>query len=78
MKNSWVKGLDDQKKADIEASFKAASLIRKRLAEILQEKLEVSSKHARSKVTYDNPNWAYLQADQVGYERCLQEIIELL
>jgi viroplasmin and RNaseH domain-containing protein len=31
-----------------------------------------------SKTSYENPNWAYLQADSVGYERALNEILEYL
>lgn len=78
MKSSWTKGLDEQAKLDLEGSYKAASLLRRRLVEVLKEKAEISNRNARSKVTYDNPNWAYLQADNVGYERCLYEIIDLL
>lgn len=78
MKSCWTKGLNDQEKSDLEGSYKAATLLRKRLIEVLKDKAEVSNRNARSKVTYDNPNWAFLQADNVGYERCLYEIIDLL
>ena len=78
MKTSWIKGLNDQDKLDLESSYKASTVLRRRLIELLKEKAELANKNARSKMTYDNPNWAYLQADKVGYERALHEIIELL
>lgn len=78
MKSSWTKGLDEQGRLDLESSYKAATLLRRRLVEVLLEKAEVANRNARSKIAYDNPNWAYLQADNVGYERCLYEIIDLL
>lgn len=78
MKNSWVKGLDVDEVSDIESNFKASAVIRRRLTDILKDKIEVSNKNARNKTSYDNPNWAYLQADNVGYERALYEIIDLL
>jgi hypothetical protein len=31
-----------------------------------------------SKNSYDSPNWAALQADGIGYERAINEIIALL
>lgn len=78
MKSSWTKGLDEQQQADIVSSYNASTLMRRRLVEILKDKIETSNKTARSKVTYDNPNWAYLQADAVGYERAIYDIIDLL
>ena len=78
MKSSWTKSLNEQDKLDLESSYKASTVLRRRLIEILKEKAEISNRTARNKTTYDNPNWAYLQADKVGYERALHEIIELL
>lgn len=78
MKVSWTKGLDDQQKTDVEQSFNSATLLRRRLIEVLEDKISSTSSVARSKSSYDTPNWPYLQADYVGYERALHEIIELV
>lgn len=78
MKVSWTKGLDDQSKTDIEQSFNSATLLRKRLIDVLQDKIDSANTMARSKSSYDTPNWPYLQADAVGYERALYEIIDLI
>jgi hypothetical protein len=78
MKTSWTKGLTEQEILDIESAYKASSLIRKRLIDILKDKVDANRKSARSKTSYDNPNWAYLQADNSGYERALHDLIDLI
>lgn len=78
MKASWVQQLDKQVEIDLRSNFVASLLTRKRLAYLLTEKIKTSNNTARSKVTYDNPNWALLQADQRGYERALTEVIDLI
>lgn len=78
MKSSWVKGLQKERERDVRANFLEALVLRKRLSEILNEKVQESQRVNRAKSTYENPNWAYIQADSCGYERALQEIIELL
>lgn len=52
--------------------------MRKRLVELLQEKIGVSHQVGCSKNAYNNPNWPYVQADHRGYERALHEIIDLI
>lgn len=78
MKTAWTKGLDDQDEKDIRGNFKEALVLRKRLSVIAEEKITTSHNHCLNKKSYDTPNWAYLQADSVGYERALKEIIALL
>ena len=76
MKTSWTKGLDAQGEADIKASFKASARLRERMVELVSEKSGASLSTAKAQ--YDNPNWCYQQADNVGYRRALTEIISLL
>lgn len=78
MKTSWTALLDAQMAADIKSNFKASLLTRKRLATLLRDKVESADKQARSKLTYDNPNWSLLQADERGYQRALYEVIDLI
>lgn len=76
MKLSWTKGKNDVEKKDIRASFAGSLVMRKRLQEMLNEKL-VSS-YSTKEEDYNNPNWAYKQADSVGYRKALKEILSLL
>lgn len=78
MKTSWTQGLDAEQKKDVVAGFKGSLVVRKRLSEMLQLKIANSLKGSHNKEGYDNPNWAYLQADARGYERALSEVISLI
>ena len=78
MKQSWINGLTAQEELDFRGNFIASKLTRDRLEALLQQKIASSSTTTRSKKGYDSPNWAYEQADFIGYERALHEIINLL
>lgn len=78
MKVTWTKGLDGDAKEDMVAAFKASGLLRTRLALMLQEKKDINLKARTKKEDYESPNWAFKQADAVGYTRAIDEIIALL
>lgn len=78
MKQSWTSGLNKELSTDVRTNFRESLVIRRRLVKILNDKINASSKEGRSKLLYDNPNWALLQADQRGYERAFAEIIDLI
>ncbi len=78
MKQSWYKGLPEERVKDIKANFQEGLVLRNRLKEMLKVKIDESNAGCRQKTTYENPNWALLQADQRWFERALSEIIELL
>lgn len=78
MKESWTKGLDEQRTKDIRGDFKSSLLVRKRLAEMLEGKVKTSLVASLNKSNYETANWAYLMADNVGYARAMNEIINLI
>ena len=78
MKTTWTKGLNAEQKKEISASFNACADIRSRLTDLINEKIATKRKDAVSVDKYSSPSWAYLQADAVGYERAMNEIISLL
>lgn len=78
MKVSWTKGLNKQDATELRADYAAAAVLRRRLTRLLEESIDDSVRVSRSKLLYENPNWALLQADQRGYERALAEIISLI
>lgn len=79
MKINWTSGIKEaDRKKEIQQSFKASVIMRKRLIELLQKKQDSSIKGSRSESGYDNPNWALKQADSRGYERALQEVMSLI
>jgi hypothetical protein len=78
MKQSWTSGLNKELATDVRTNFRESLVVRRRLVKMLNDKINASTKEGRSKLLYDNPNWALLQADQRGYERAFAEIIELI
>lgn len=78
MKTVWTSGLNPEQKKEMTSAFNSAGLFRERLTDILEDKINTNRNGSVSKTSYDNPNWAYLQADAVGYERAMKEIISLL
>lgn len=46
--------------------------------EVLQARLEKVYEEVTGKKLFDNPNWAYLQAESTGLARAYREMIDLL
>jgi hypothetical protein len=78
MKNSWCSGLEPDAKKQMEDYFKSSPILRERLAYIVHNKIKSRNNKSISLEEFDNPSWAYKQADKNGYERALLEIIELI
>lgn len=78
MKTAIIKGLDEQKAEEVEANFKSSALFRERLGELILEKIASKRNKVRQEDMYNSPSWALIQADAVGYERGLYEIISLI
>lgn len=78
MKTSWTLNLSEQQKAELKKEYASSPILRERLKTLLLNKMETSRTSARSKNKYDSPAWAYVQADAIGYERALDEVISLI
>ncbi len=78
MKQSWTKGLDSDYAKEVRGDFKSSLIIRNRMKVLLEEKIKDADKTSRDKNGYDCPNWAYKQADLMGYKRAIYEIMSLI
>lgn len=78
MKQVWTQGLEDQLSKDVTQNYKESAVMRRRLRTILDGKIDDLHASACSKSLYDSPNWQFHQADKMGYERALRELIELI
>lgn len=78
MKTSWTQGLKKESADAITASFQASGSLRERLTILLKKKEESNKQKMRSAANYEAPNWAFMQADAIGYERALNEVISLI
>lgn len=78
MKTVFFSNENEKDAEEIRHSFVHATRMRQKLQEILKAKIDASNKTVRTKDAYGIANWAFLQADAVGYERAMQEVISLL
>lgn len=78
MKTSLTKGLEKDATEEMKGLFIQSLLLRRKLIEVLEEKIKSSNAERLSKDNYNNASWAYSQADAVGFERGLREVISLL
>jgi hypothetical protein len=76
MKSILIQGLEEGQAKELRGDFLSAHLLRKRLVEVLNDKIETK----RTKVSrdYDNPNWNNHVAHAFGYEEALKEVISIL
>jgi hypothetical protein len=78
MKLGWTSGCTPEQVQVIRSDFKSSVYIRKRLETLLEEKIASAYAFTRKKENYALASWPYLQADSVGYERALLEVISLI
>tara|TARA_R110002096_G_scaffold59147_2_gene148514 strand:- start:239 stop:478 length:240 start_codon:yes stop_codon:yes gene_type:complete len=78
MKTAWTKGLEEDSISQMKDSFDAGGLLRQRLVTLIRDKMGASEKLGLSKDGYDTPNWDLKKADETGYKRAAQEIINLI
>lgn len=71
---SLLKGLKGKPKEDFEELFRNNTIIREQLTKVVADKRKEHTKAT----DYDNPSWSHRQADLNGYNRALNEILELI
>jgi len=74
MKTTWFINLPK----DQQEGFKKQVLSSKDVLERLRQILEDKQTEVVLSTDYDNPSWAYKQADRNGYDRALTEVINLV
>lgn len=78
MKTVWTKGMNPDEAEEVEADFRASQRLRERLEHLLEEKMRAKRAYVRKDEHYEKSSWPLLQADYIGYERALEEIISLI
>jgi hypothetical protein len=68
----------DIRKTEFEKRAKAAEDILAHFALVLDKGLEAHKADMKQPKQYEVANWAYKQADSMGYQRALEEAIKLL
>lgn len=78
MKSTWTAGQEPERVKDIVSNFKGGIVLRKRMVEILRDKITTVRTKARKEENYSSPNWPYQMAGLLERERAYEEIINLL
>lgn len=78
MQQALFKGLNEQEKEELRAEFMSSALFRRQLTLAVQSLADASGRASISEKAYESPNWAYKQADAVGYERAVSDVISLI
>ena len=78
MKIAWTSGLPKERATEMRREFASSVILRERLTKLANDKIENRRRVSRSTDLYDKASWAYQQADSIGYERALCEIISLI
>lgn len=78
MKTSWTSGLTPDAKKEIIDDFNGVPALRARLIEMIEKKIRSDKTTKQSPESYALPSWPMFQADGIGYERALREVISLL
>lgn len=78
MKTRLTKGLDERDQEIERENFHKALGFRKRMIDLLNEEIDGLHASMRDEDGFNNPNWAYVQADRVAQVKALRRIISLL
>ena len=76
MDSRWTVGLKGKEKEDFKSFIKSSLPVLEKLEEII-DKMQGASKPS-AQADYNNPSWAYRQADHNGYDRGLQKVKALI
>lgn len=75
MKSSWFK---ECKTNEEKFAVRQAVLSNRESLDRLRQILEPMLKEIPPTADYDSPSWAYKQADRIGYNRALTQVLELI
>ena len=74
MKTIWFMDLPKDEQEDFKRQVKSSKDVLEKLEKIINDK----TKEIVLATDYDNPSWAYKQADRNGYNRALSEVLNIL
>ncbi len=73
-----LKQFDKDKHEEITSRFLENEDLINAVKTAINEKISDSFSRMTATSSYNNPSWAYYQADQLGYQRALKELIDLI
>jgi hypothetical protein len=75
----WIKHLaDDAERKEFEAYIRNSGAVLRRFRQLIEDKERTLLAEETTPGDYDNPSWAYKQADRNGAKRALKQLKQLL
>lgn len=74
--SNWFIGIQPSEKEEVEKIIRNSTIVRDQLTKHLEH--ELRNKEANPVADYDNPNWAYKQADRLGEIRVLRNLLKMV
>ena len=78
MQSIWTAGIDKDIGKRIKAEFEGSRLLLDRKIEVIKTKEETSINKIRKEDIYDKARWDSYVSDQLGYQRYLKEMVNLI
>jgi hypothetical protein len=78
MNTRWFKGLTDQQKKELKASYLQADVMRAQLVAMLEEDIDNSLKDMRRAARLGSASLSELYADELAVQRTLESVISYL
>jgi hypothetical protein len=76
--NTWKAGLPPNEVEELEMKLKGAEVIFKRLTYLFDQKKKDAVRTQLLQANYESPSWAHKQADSIGYQRAITELLSLI
>ena len=73
----WTKGMSDLEKQEFIEVLSKSIWLTRRIRELLQERLDFLERKENTDKAYDNPSWAFYQADINGGKREVKYLLSL-
>lgn len=77
LSTAWYKGKTDKEKEDIESLLRNNTILVQTFLSLLDQMEEEELRGEITQKEYDNPSWAYKQADRNGARRAINKVKKL-
>ena len=78
MNKSWTEGLAKEDALALRVAIVESGPVLRRLIKILEKKMGVNTNASLGIEEYESPSWPLRQADRIGYNRSIRELIRLI
>ena len=78
LSSKWKSKIPEDEREEFEGLLLNAKRVLDVLALIIQDDIKESESRMQKRKGYESPNWAYQQADEIGNQRALMEVLKII